>query len=139
MKKLERNIGTDLKASAELTLERLIEMNSGPDWLTPPVEIGLPTSKKVKEWIVTDFNEIWNAMFERKSAVFEKMIPELEKDSWSIVRALQYTMAALCGDIEASHPMIFTQSVWSLVDNGLVPEDIATLQVHRMLRTNLIS
>lgn len=139
LKKLERNIGTDLKSSVDSTLEQLIKKNSGPDWLNPPVEIGLPTTKKVKEWIVTDYNDIWNAMFDRKSAVFEKMLPELNKESWSTVRALQYAMAALCGDIEASHPLIFTQSVWSLVDNGLVSKEIAALQVHRMLRTNLVS
>ena len=139
LKKLERNIGTDLKASKELTVEQLIERNSGQDWLAPPVEIGLPTSKNVREWIASDYTELWNAMINRKSAVFEKMIPELDKDSWSIVRALQYAMAAISGDMDASHPLIFTQSVWSLVDNGLVSENIAMLQVHRMLRATLNS
>jgi hypothetical protein len=77
-------------------------------------------------------------MFDRKSEVFEKMIPDMDKDSWPIVRALQYALSAISGDMEASHPMIFTQSVWGLVDNGLIPENVATLQVHRMLRDNLI-
>ena len=139
LKKLERNIGTDLKTSKELTVEQLIERNSGQDWLAPPVEIGLPTSKTVREWIVSEYSELWNAMINRKSAVFEKMIPELDKDSWSIVRALQYAMAAISGDMDASHPLIFTQSVWSLVDNGLVSENVAMLQVHRMLRATLNS
>ena len=139
LKKLERNIGTDLKASKELTIEQLIERNSGQDWLAPPAEIGLPTSKNVREWIASYYTELWNAMINRKSSVFEKMIPELDKDSWSIVRALQYAMAAINGDMDASHPLIFTQSVWSLVDNGLVSENIAMLQVHRMLRATLNS
>ena len=78
-------------------------------------------------------------MINRKSAVFEKMIPEFEKDTWTIVRSLQYAMAATLGDIEDAHPLIFTQSVWGLVDNGLIPENIAILQVHRMLRTHLSS
>jgi hypothetical protein len=139
LKKLERNIGTDLKASIELTVEQIIEKNSGQDWLAPPEGISLPTSKKVGEWIDAEYNEQWNAMISRKSAVFEKMIPELDKDSWSIVRALQYAMAAINGDIEDAHPLIFTQAVWSLVDNGLIPEEIAILQVHRMLRAYLKS
>ena len=138
LKKLERNIGTDLKDSTELTVEHLIEKNSGSDWLNPPIEISLPSSKIVREWIASDYSNLWDAMLDRKSAAFEKMLPELDKDTWSIVRALQYAMAAISGDMEASHPMIFTQSVWSLVDNGLVPEDVAALQVHRMLRTNLV-
>ena len=139
LKKLVRNIGTDLKASIEWTVKQLIEKSSGPDWLAPPASISLPTSKRVGEWIDSDYNELWNAMINRKSAVFEKMIPEFEKDTWTIVRSLQYAMAATLGDIEDAHPLIFTQSVWGLVDNGLIPENIAILQVHRMLRTHLSS
>jgi hypothetical protein len=33
--------------------------------------------------------------------------------------------------------MIFTQGVWGLVDLGLVPKDLAALQVHRMVREYL--
>ena len=137
LNKLARNIGIDLKTVTELTVEQLIEKNSGQDWLTPPAGISLPTSKKVGEWIAADYNELWNAMINRKSAVFEKMIPELGKDTWTIVRSLQYVLAATKGDIEDAHPLIFTQSVWGLVDNGLIPENIAILQVHRMLRAYL--
>ncbi|TFG32792.1 hypothetical protein EU528_02455 [Candidatus Thorarchaeota archaeon] len=138
LKKLERNIGTDLKAPAELTVEQLVAKNSGSDWLNPPIEISLPSSKIVRDWIASDYSELWNAMFDRKSTVFEKMIYKLDKDSWSNVKALQYALAAISGDMEASHPMIFTHSVWGLVDNGLIPEDVAALQVHRMLRDSLI-
>jgi hypothetical protein len=139
LKKLQRNIGEEGIDCTGLTVEHLIEKTSGKDWLVPPVEISLPSSKKVKDCIASDYSELWNAMFDRKSEVFEKMILDLDKDSWSIVRALQYAMAALNGDMEASHPMIFTQSVWGLVDNKLVSEDIAALQIHRMLRDNLIN
>jgi hypothetical protein len=139
LKKLQRNIGEDAINCTDLTVEHLIEKNSGKEWLTPPGDISLPTSKKVRDWIVSDYSELWNAMFDRKSEVFEKMVPDLNKDSWPMVRALQYALAAISGDMEASHPMIFTQSVWGLVDNGLVHEDIAALQIHRMLRANLIS
>ncbi|MGY5859334.1 MAG: hypothetical protein RTU63_08185 [Candidatus Thorarchaeota archaeon] len=138
LKKLQRNIGEDVIDCSDLTVEHLIEKNSGKEWLAQPVDISLPTSKKVSEWIASDYSELWNAMIDRKSEVFEKMIPNLNKELESI-RALQYAMAAMMGDMESSHPMIFTQSVWGLVDNGLVPEDIATLQIHRMLRDNLIN
>jgi hypothetical protein len=139
LKKLKRNIGEDAIDCTDLTVEHLIEKPVGKDWLAPPVEISLPSAKKVREWIASDYSEFWNAMVNRKSEVFEMMIPDMSKDSWPIVRALQYALAALSGDMEASHPMIFTQSVWGLVDNGLVTEDVATLQVHRMLRDNLIN
>jgi hypothetical protein len=139
LKKLERNIGSDVIDCADISVEQLIEKNSGADWLAPPVDISLPTSKVVKEWINSDYSDLWNAMNNRKSAVFEKLIPDLSKDSVSIVRTLQYVLAAISGDMEASHPLIFTQSVWGLVDNGLISEDLAILQIHRMLRSNLIN
>ena len=139
LKKLLRNIGEEGIDCSGLTIKDLFGKGSGRDWLAPPVEISLPTAKRVREWINSDYSEFWNAMVDRKSEVFETMIPDLSKDSLHIVRALQYALAALSGDMEASHPMIFTQSVWGLVDNGLVPEDIAILQIHRMLRDNLIN
>ena len=139
LKKLQRNIGIEVTDPKVLTVEYLTEKNSGKDWLAPPVEISLPSSKVVREWINSDYSEIWKAMSNRKSAVFERMIPELSKDSVPIVRALQYAMSAISGDMESSHPMIFTQSVWGIVDNGLISEDVAILQIHRMLRDNLIN
>jgi len=137
LKKLERNIETIEKDTAELSIEKLINRDSGSDWLAPPVEISLPNANLVRNWISSDYNELWKAMFDRKSATFEQLIPNLDDDSLSIVRALQYAMAAFSGDMEASHPLIFTQSTWNLVDNSMIPKDIAALQVHRMLRTNL--
>ncbi len=135
--KLQRNIGVEITDSKELTTEYLITNGSGQDWLAPPPSISLPTSKKVTEWIEADYSDLWNAMVNRKSATFEEMIPSLSKDAIPIVRALQYALVALNGDMEASHPLIFTQSVWGLVDNGLISEDLAALQVHRMLRSTL--
>lgn len=138
LNKLQRNIGVSLESSEDLVATKLIGKTTGTDWDVQPTEISLPSSKKVREWISTEFGELWSAMFDQKYSTFESMILELKKDSWSEVRALQYAMAAITGDMEASHPIIFTQAVWGLVDNGLVPESLAALQVHKMLRTNLI-
>jgi len=139
LKKLQRNIGEDGTDCSGLTAEHLIEKDSGKDWLAQPIEIGLPTAKKIRKWIASDYSELWTAMTDRKSDVFEKMIPDFNKESLSTIRALQYALAGISGDMEASHPMIFTQSVWGLVDNGLIPADIATLQIHRLLRDNLLN
>ncbi|MFW9843245.1 MAG: hypothetical protein ACFFEV_01585 [Candidatus Thorarchaeota archaeon] len=137
LKKLQRNIGDNGIDCTDLPANHLIKKTVGKDWLAPPIEISLPSAKKVREWIDSDYGELWSAMVNRKSEIFEKMILEMDRDSQPIVRALQYALSALSGDMEASHPMIFTQSVWGLVDNGLVPENVAALQVHRMLRENL--
>lgn len=138
LNKLQRNVGTSLDSSKDLVVTKLIGKTPSTEWDTQPIEISLPSSKKVREWISAEFGELWSAMFDQKSSTFETMILELKKDSWSMVRALQYAMAAITGDMEASHPIIFTQAVWGLVDNGLVPESLAALQVHKMLRTHLI-
>ena len=58
LKKLQRNIGTDLKDSADLTVEHLIAKTSGSDWLAPPTEISLPTSKIIRDWITSDLSLI---------------------------------------------------------------------------------
>jgi len=137
LNKLQRNIGVDVEDPKELAVKHLIAKESWSDWLAPPSAISLPTSKKVIEWIESDYSDLWNAMFDRKSIVFEEMILDLSKDFMQIVRALQYALAGLYGDMEASHPLIFAQSVWGLVDNGLIPEDLAALQVHRLLRSTL--
>ncbi len=138
LNKLQRNVGSGLERSEDLVVTKLIGKATGTEWDTQPIEISLPSSKKVREWISAEYSELWSVMFDQKSAVFEAMILELKKESWPMVRALQYTMAAITGDMEASHPIIFTQAVWGLVDNGLVPESLAALQVHKMLRTHLI-
>jgi hypothetical protein len=138
LKKLERNVGSKFDGVEDLSLTNLISKKEGTDWDVQPTEISLPSSKKVREWICAEHGDIWDAMFHQESSVFDNMILEMNDDFWSIVRALQYAMTAITGDMEAPHPMIFTQAVWGLVDNGLVPESLAALQIHRMLRTQLI-
>lgn len=137
LKKLERNVGSDFDSSKDLDLTDVISKTKGTNWDIQPTEIGLPSSKKVREWICAEHGDLWDAMFHQESSVFENMILEMDDDSWSIVRALQYAMVAFTGDMEASHPLIFTQSVWGLVDNKLVSDSLAALQVHRSLREQL--
>ncbi|MFW9770267.1 MAG: hypothetical protein ACFFEM_15730, partial [Candidatus Thorarchaeota archaeon] len=79
----------------------------------------------------------WTKMTHTKSVEFEKAIPDISDNDWSLVRTLQYLMSTLLGNPGSTHVIIFTQSVWNLVDRGLVPQDIAALQVHRMLRRYL--
>ena len=138
LKKLERNVGLNIDSAEDLSLTDLISKKEGTNWDAQPTEISLPSSKKVREWICAEHGDLWDAMFHQESSVFENMILEMDDDSWPIVRALQYAMTAITGDMEAPHPIIFTQAVWGLVDNGLVPKSFAALQVHRMLRTQLI-
>ena len=69
--------------------------------------------------------------------VFEEMIPDVPKKDWPVVRAAQYAMSALNGAPRASHVIIFTQSVWSLAEQGLIDNSLAALQVHRMLKQYL--
>ena len=138
LSKLERNVGTELKESEDLSIDHLIVKTSGTEWISPPIDISLPSAKTVRDWIVSDHSELWSAMSDRHSTAFEKMLTNMDDESWAIVRALQYAMATINGDMEASHPIIFTQAVWGLVDNRLVSESVASLQVHRMLRENLI-
>jgi len=112
LKKLERNIGSNIDDAEDLSLTDLISKKEGTNWNVQPTEISLPSSKKVREWICADHGNLWDAMFHQESSVFENMILEMDDDSWPIVRALQYAMVAFSGDMEASHPLIFTQSVW---------------------------
>lgn len=137
LKMLQKNIGSDLHSSEDLAVESIVKSASEIEWIAAPTEISLPSSSNVREWISLEHSDLWNSMFERKSSVFEKKILELGDNDWPIVRALQYGMGAFYGDMDASHPMIFTQAVWSLVDNDLIPEQLAALQVHRLLREQL--
>ena len=137
LKKLERNIGSKSDGVEDLSVTDLIGKNESTNWDVQPTEISLPSSKQVREWISTEHGDLWDAMFHQESSVFENMILEMSDDSWPIVRALQYAMVAFTGDMEASHPLIFTQSMWGLVDNKLASDSIAALQVHRFLRKQL--
>jgi len=137
LKTLRRNIGSEIDELTATTIEDLIKKSGGADWDKVPTEISLPSSNAVREWYSTEYGDLWNSMIDMKSSTFEKKIPELDKGDWPSVRSLQYGLSTLHGDIESSHPMIFTQAVWNLVDNGLIPEPIAALQVHRLLREQL--
>ncbi|TFG34220.1 hypothetical protein EU527_04650 [Candidatus Thorarchaeota archaeon] len=137
LKMLQRNIGPVLNPSENLAVESLIKRADGPDWTMTPTEVSLPSTSIVKEWFFREYGDIWSAMIHQKSSVFEDMILELGKNDWPSVRALQYGLSAMHGDMEAAHPYIFTQSVWNLVDNGLISEALAALQVHRLLREQL--
>ncbi len=137
LEKLQRNIGAELESVDNFSLDSLAKKQEGTDWSTFPTEISLPSSKKVSEWFSVEHGELWNSMYSLKSSTFENMIIDSTRQDWPIIRAMQYAMAAITGDIEASHPLIFTQAVWGLVDNGLVPENLAALQVHRLLREQM--
>jgi hypothetical protein len=137
LKKLQRNIRTELENIENFSVDNLVKKIAGTDWSTLPTEIGLPSSKKVREWFSEEQSDLWNAMLNLKSASFENMIMNSSKQDWSMIRAMQYAMAAITGDMEAPHPLIFTQAVWGLVDNGLVPESLAALQIHRFLREQM--
>jgi hypothetical protein len=137
LKKLQRNIGGETENTKDLSLEVLGRKSNGTDWDVAPTEIGLPSSKKVRDWISMEHGEVWSAMFDSKSSVFEDLLLDTTKQDWSAIRAMQYAFAAISGDMEASHPVIFTHSVWGLVDNGLIPEPLAALQVHRGLREQM--
>jgi hypothetical protein len=137
LKKLQRNIGIQWENTDGISLEALVGESEGADWDVPPIEIGLPSAKKVRDGFAAERSETWNAMFNPKSSVFEKLLLDTTGQDWSSIRAMQYAVAAISGDMEASHPIIFTQSVWGLVDNGLIPEPLAALQVHRGLRAQM--
>ncbi len=137
LKMLQRNIGSEIENLNNITLKNLMKKTKGTDWDRTPTEISLPHSNTVREWFASEYSDLWNLMLHRKSEAFENEIGNLEDVDWSIVRTLQYGLSAIYGDMEASHPIIFTQAVWNLSDAGLIPETIAALQIHRYLREQL--
>lgn len=137
LKVLQRNIGSEVENLSEATTNDFIKKAAGTDWDALPTEISLPNTSAVGEWFTSEYGELWKLMMNRKSEAFENEIIKLGDTDWQIVRMLQYGLSAIHGDIEAPHPIIFTQAVWGLVDNGLLTEPIAALQVHRFLREQL--
>jgi hypothetical protein len=121
----------------EMTVDKILKSDVDADWGQKPEIIRLPHTKDIEEWVATsDVSELWTAMTHEKSSVFENRLLEFD-DKWSLVRCCQYIMATLLSEPRASHVMIFTHAAWNLVDYGLIPSDLATLQVHRMLRRHL--
>ncbi|MHA2423280.1 MAG: hypothetical protein ACXAEF_00700 [Candidatus Thorarchaeota archaeon] len=137
MDALKKNIGGDILKKTQLKVKKLILDRNGTDWDSIPNELKLPSSNKVRTWLTENHSEVWNAMLDLESATFEGMIPSLKKDDFTLVRAAQYALCSLYGNPNSSHIMIYTQGVWGLVDMGLIPQDLAMLQVHRMVREYL--
>lgn len=133
IKRLEGNIGEFLSPK-QVEVENQLE-RSGTDWDEQPSRIKLMHSKAVRLWLDENFSEYWENMMDLKSKTFEVMISDI--DDWSLIRAAQYVMASLYGQPSAAHIMIFTQGVWALADKNLISKQLATLQIHRMVREYL--
>ncbi len=137
LERLKKNIGNKPLTSSQLTVENLITKKPKADWEQLPSGIDLPDSGKVRLWLVKNASDYWDKMMDLKSEVFEKIIPDIPTKDWSTIRAAQYAMPTVNGAPQASHVTIFTHAIWSLVDHGLIGNDLAALQVHRMLREYL--
>lgn len=127
---LERNMGG---VPETLDVDDLVKRNSGANWPEPPTPLRLPDSNSVRSWLEENV-DWWTSMMDSESYTFESLIPSLKEGEFQLVRASQYAMSAINGNFGASHVVIFSHAVWSLVDHGLLPADLAALQVHRMLR-----
>ncbi|MDF1540496.1 MAG: hypothetical protein P1Q69_16490 [Candidatus Thorarchaeota archaeon] len=134
---LKKNIRGEILKKTHLKTKNLIAERKGSDWESVPSAITLPSSENVHNWLSENFSEAWNAMRDLKSSTFEGMIPSLKKDDYNLVRAAQYALCSLYGRPNSSHIMIYTQGVWGFVDMGLISQDVAALQVHRMVREYL--
>jgi hypothetical protein len=135
--RLEQNIGGTMASEDDMTIEKLLKKDAEADWSQQPETIRLPHTKVIHDWVTTsDVSEMWNAMIHGKSSEFENRLLEFDSD-WPLVRCCQYIMSMLLSEPRASHVMIFTHAAWNLVDYGLIPSDLAALQVHRMLRKHL--
>ncbi len=135
--KLKQNIGVPILPEEKMTLKSIIKKKSASDWDQQPESIRLPHTKSVEEWLSSESSGLWTRLIHSKSSEFETIITELDENDWPHVRTLQYLMSTLLGNPGSTHVIIFTQSVWNLVDYDLVPQDLAALQVHRMLRKYL--
>jgi hypothetical protein len=137
LERLKKNIGSKFLTSSQLAVDNLIKKKPGIDWEQLPSGIDLPDSGKVRLWLVKNASDYWDKMMDLKSEVFERVIPDIPKKDWSTIRAAQYAMPTVNGAPQASHVTIFTHAIWSLVDHGLIGNDLAALHVHRMLREYL--
>ncbi|MGY5874541.1 MAG: hypothetical protein RTU30_02235 [Candidatus Thorarchaeota archaeon] len=137
LKRLEKNIGSKTMTKKQLEIGSLLKKTSKMDWDEQPGKVGLPHSKMLRIWLQENASEYYGKMMDLKSATFEESIPNIKKKGWPLVRASQYAMSTINGTSRAAHVIIFTQSIWSLVDMRLISEPVAALQVHRMLRQYL--
>ena len=137
IEKLKQNIGGKLLPDDDFIYEKIVQQEIKADWTQKPEFIRLPHSKNIQGWVTSDdISDLWNTMTHDKSHEFENKLLEFDGD-WPLVRCCQYIMATMLSEPRASHVVIFTHAAWKLVDYGLVPNDLAALQVHRMLRTHL--
>ncbi|MHA1905693.1 MAG: hypothetical protein ACW98Y_00190 [Candidatus Thorarchaeota archaeon] len=134
---LKKNIRGDILKKTQLKAKKLVVDRKGTDWASVPSEIDIPSSEKVRTWLSENCSDVWKGMLDLESATFENMISSLKKDDFDLVRAAQYALCSLYGQLNSSHIMIFTQGVWGLADMKLIPQDLAALQVHRMVREYL--
>jgi hypothetical protein len=137
LKRLEVNIGSQTLEKASYQVEKLLMDQKSTDWNTKPAEINLPHSQRVRDWLSENTNGYWEIMMDLKAHKFEQKIQEIKNDEWDLIRVSQYAMSSLNGSERASHVMIFTQAIWSLVNKKLISKPLAALQVHRMLRQYL--
>ncbi|TFG10971.1 hypothetical protein EU538_00095 [Candidatus Thorarchaeota archaeon] len=137
IEELKQNTGTNHVQDDDISVETLIEKETGTDWKESPEKILAPHSGPLKTWLDENIGDYWGAMLDKDCRSFEGRIQDIGKDEWSLVRAAQYAMAALNGHPAASHVMIFAHATWGLSDLGMIPEDLAALQTHRMLRQYL--
>jgi len=137
IEKLKQNIGGTILPEDGLTFEKIAKQDVAADWAQKPEFIRLPHSNDIQEWVTSeDISDLWNTMTDDKSHEFESRLLEFDSD-WPQVRCCQYIMATMLSEPRASHVIIFTHAAWNLVDHGLVSNDLAALQVHRMLRMHL--
>ena len=137
VEKLKQNIGGEMVSDENLICEKILKKEVEADWSQQPELVRLPHTKDIQEWIGSDdISELWNTMTHEKSSEFESKLLEFDGE-WSLIRCCQYIMATLMSEPRASHAIIFTHAAWNLVDYDLVSNDLAALQVHRMLRKHL--
>ena len=137
IERLKQNIGGKMVADDDLVYEKIMKKDAQADWSQHPEIIRLPHTKDVQDWVGSeDISDLWNIMTHEKSKEFESRLFEFD-DDWPLVRCCQYIMATLLSEPRASHVIIFTHAAWSLVDHGLIANDLAALQIHRMLRGHL--
>ena len=120
LKKLEQNIGRSAMENDELKISALLETKTGTDWSQKPSEIITPNAGQVRAWFEENLSEYWNAMKDLKSSTFEQHVQNIKTKEWALIQSAQYAMASINGAPGASHVMIYTHSVWDLVEKGQI-------------------
>ncbi|TFG12549.1 hypothetical protein EU537_08995 [Candidatus Thorarchaeota archaeon] len=137
LKKLEENIGISAMHEDDLNIAAILKGKSGTDWAKKPSEIITPNAGQVRAWFEDNRFDYWSAMMDLKSSTFEQQVQNIKAEEWPLIQSAQYAMASINGAPGASHVIIYTHSVWDLVEKDLIEPELAALQVHRMLREYL--